>query len=146
MVVVPKPSGGVYICVDLKSLNQSVLREVHPLPKVETILAQLSGATVFQKSTQMVASGRSSMDPSSHLPTAFLSRFCYNKLPFGTASAPEHLQCRMNSMLEGPSGVVCPIDDIFILICSKDLQEHNERLISTLKAIQQAGSWTYTKL
>ena len=45
----------------------------------------------------------------------------------------------MNSMLEGPSDVVCPIDDTFILICSKDLQVHNERLISTLKAIQQAG-------
>ena len=34
MVVVPKKSGEVQICVDLKSLNPSMLREVHPLPKV----------------------------------------------------------------------------------------------------------------
>ena len=49
MVVVPKRSGEVRICVDLKFLNESVLREVHPLPKVETTLSQLLGATVFFK-------------------------------------------------------------------------------------------------
>ena len=49
MVVVPKDSGAVRICVDLKPLNENVLREVHPMPKVDTTLAQLSGATVFSK-------------------------------------------------------------------------------------------------
>ena len=49
MVVVPKKSGDVRICVDLKPLNESVLREVHPLPKVDETLAQLSGARVFSK-------------------------------------------------------------------------------------------------
>ena len=34
-VVVPKKSGSVHICGDLKPLNESVLREVHPLPKVD---------------------------------------------------------------------------------------------------------------
>ena len=37
------------ICVDLKPLNSSVLREIHPLPTVEDILAQLSGAKVFSQ-------------------------------------------------------------------------------------------------
>ena len=49
MVVVPKPSGGVHMCEDLKPLNQSVLREVHPFPNVETTLAQFSGPTVISK-------------------------------------------------------------------------------------------------
>ena len=35
MVVALKNSGAVRICVDLKPLNQSVLQEVHPLPKVD---------------------------------------------------------------------------------------------------------------
>ena len=39
MVVVPKPSGSIHICVDLKPLNESVMREVHPLPKVDTCSA-----------------------------------------------------------------------------------------------------------
>ena len=48
MVVVPKRDGKIRICVDLKPLNESVLREIHPLPKVDT-LAQLSGAKLIGK-------------------------------------------------------------------------------------------------
>ena len=47
MVVVPKKSGAIRICVDLKKLNESVLQEVHPLPKVDETLALLAGATTF---------------------------------------------------------------------------------------------------
>ena len=49
MVVVPKKLGQIRICVDLKPLNQSVKRELYPLPRVEETLAQLTGATVFSK-------------------------------------------------------------------------------------------------
>ena len=33
-----KNEGSVRICVDLKALNESVLRQVHPLPKVDETL------------------------------------------------------------------------------------------------------------
>lgn len=49
MVVGPKKDNKVRICVDLKKLNENVMREVHPLPKVDETLAQLSGARVFSK-------------------------------------------------------------------------------------------------
>ena len=49
MVVVPKKSGAVRNCVDFRSLNDSVLREVHPLPKVDENLARLAWAQVFSK-------------------------------------------------------------------------------------------------
>lgn len=39
MVAVPKKEGAIRICVDLKPLNENVLREVHPLPKVDETLA-----------------------------------------------------------------------------------------------------------
>ena len=41
-VVMPKKEGAIRICVDLKPLNENVLREVHPLPKVDETLAQMS--------------------------------------------------------------------------------------------------------
>jgi len=47
MVVVPKPSGDVQICVDLKSLNQNILREHYPLSNVDETPAQLAGAKKF---------------------------------------------------------------------------------------------------
>ena len=56
MVVVPKKSGKMRIYIDLKPLNQSVLREVHPLPKVDKTLAQLKS---FQNWTPIMDFGRS---------------------------------------------------------------------------------------
>ena len=49
MVVVPKKSGSVRICVDLKPLNEGVLQETYPIPLVNNTLVQLTGATVFSK-------------------------------------------------------------------------------------------------
>ena len=49
VVIVPKSTGAVRICVDLKPLNASVLRESHPIPKVNKTLAQLSRATILSK-------------------------------------------------------------------------------------------------
>ena len=49
MVVFPKKSEKVRICVDFKALNDNVLREVHLIPKVDETLAPLAGATVFSK-------------------------------------------------------------------------------------------------
>ena len=44
MVAVPKKSGTVCICIDLKRLNQIVMQEIYLLPKVDATLAQLLGA------------------------------------------------------------------------------------------------------
>ena len=49
MVTVPKASGAVRICVDMKLLNENVLQEIYPMPKVDTTLAQLTGAVMFSK-------------------------------------------------------------------------------------------------
>ena len=45
----PKKTGTIRIpvCVDLKPLNESVQREVHPLPAVDGTLAHMAGAKVF---------------------------------------------------------------------------------------------------
>lgn len=58
MVVVPKKNGALRICVDLKPLNENVLREIHPLPKVDETLAQLHGAKVFSKLDANAAFGK----------------------------------------------------------------------------------------
>lgn len=41
MVVVPKKCGKDRICVDLKTLNHSVLKDIHPLPQVQEALVCL---------------------------------------------------------------------------------------------------------
>ena len=49
MVVVPKKSGDVRICVDFTKINEAVCREKFILPSVEHTLGMLAGATIFSK-------------------------------------------------------------------------------------------------
>jgi transposase InsO family protein len=140
MVVVPKKNCSIRICVDLKPLNVNVLREVHPLPSVDNILAQLSGAKIFSKLDANSGFWQVPLSANSRLLTTFITpfgRYCFNKLPFGIASAPEVFQKRMNRLLEGLEGTVCLIDDI--LIFARTQEEHKERLTLTLQRLQEAG-------
>ena len=141
MVVVPKKSGAVRICVDLKPLNANVLREVHPLPTVDETLAQLTGAKVFSKLDANSGFWQIPLTSSSKLLTTFLThngRYCFKKLPFGISSTPEHFQKRMNHILCGLPGVLCHMDDV--LVFGKDTQEHDTRLEKVLQQIQGAGA------
>jgi len=58
MVVAPKKSGAVRICVDLKPLNRSVLREVHPLPKWMTLWLSWKELSCSASSMQTAGFGR----------------------------------------------------------------------------------------
>ena len=140
MVVVPKSSGAVRICVDLKPLNQSVLRQTHPIPKVDDTLAQLAGATIYSKLDANSGFWQIPLAEESRKLTTFLTpfgRYCFNKLPFGISSAPELFQQRMSKLLEGLSGMVCLMDDI--LIFGSNTAEHDSRLEAALKRIEAAG-------
>ena len=95
MVVVPKKSGAIRICVDLKKLNEGVLREVHPMPKVDETLALLAGATIFSKLDANSGFWQIPLAKDSRHLTTFITpfgRYCFNKLPFGITSAPELFQ------------------------------------------------------
>ena len=107
------PYGFVY----LKHLNENVLREVHPLPKVDDTLVQLTGASVFSKLDANSGFWQIPLSHNSRLLTTFITpfgRFGFNKLPFGISSAPEHFQHRMNNILAEMEGVLCHMDNVLI--------------------------------
>ena len=140
MVVAPKKNGDIRICVDFRPLNSCVLREVHPLPKVGEILALLTGARIFSKLDANSGFWQIPLSEQSKLLTTFITpygRYCFNKMPFGIRSAPEHFQKRMSHILEGLEGVVCQIDDI--LVFGKDQDQHDAQLMVVLRRIQSAG-------
>lgn len=139
MVVVPKPSGNVRICVDLSELNRHVQREWHPIPSVEQTLAQLSGAKIFSRLDANSGFWQIPLSEDSRLLTTFITpfgRFCFNRLPFGISSAPEHFQKRMTRILEGLEGVLCHMDDI--LIYGSTEEEHSRRLRAVLQRLAKA--------
>ena len=140
MVVVPKENGKVRICVNLAKLNQSVKGELHPLPAVDQVLAQLAGAKVMSKLDANSGFWQIPLSPESAKLTTFITpygHYCFHCLPFGISSAPEHFQRRMSDILTGLPGVVCMIDDI--LIHGKMREEHSTHLRDVLDRLQDAG-------
>ena len=75
MVVIPKKNSKVHICVDLKVLNENLLRETHPLPQVDKILAQLNGATIFSKGDANSSFWQIPFTEQSRLLTTFITPF-----------------------------------------------------------------------
>ena len=140
MVVVPKANGKVRICVDLTKLNESVCRERHILPSVEQTLAQIGGAKIFSKLDANSGFWQVELTKESAILTIFITpfgRFCFNRLPFGITSAPEHFQRKIGEILSGLKGIVCLLDDV--LVYGETPQEHDERLMAALKRISKAG-------
>lgn len=141
VVVIPKANGKVRICVDLTKLNESILREYHPLPSVDHTLAhQLAGATISVNLMPIQDSGKSACHQSqlkSPPSSRHFGRFCIKRLPFGISSAPEHFQKRVFQVLEGTDGALCQMDDI--LGYGKSVGEHNQHLEATLRKRQEAN-------
>ena len=91
------------------------MREIHPIPSVDEVLAQLAGAFCFTKLDANSGFWQIPLSPESRLLTTFLTpygRYCFNKLPFGISGLPELFQKRMNALLEGLEGVLCLVDDM----------------------------------
>eukprot|EP00731_Ephydatia_muelleri_P000002 Em0001g2a len=140
MVVVPKADGKIRICVDFTKLNESVCRELHMLPCVEQILAQLSGAKVFSKLDANSGFWQIKLSESSSPLTNFITpfgRFCFQRLPFGITSAPVIFQKRMSEILLGLDGVVCMMDDVLIFGPNQEI--HDMRLKAVLQRVKSAG-------
>ena len=117
MVVVPKLSGDVLICVDLTKLNENILREVRPLPSVDYTLAKFGGSKMFSKMDANSEFWQRKLSDESRLLTTFLTpwgHFCFNRLPYGISTGSEQFQRCMSEKLEGVEGVEVLIDDIIV--------------------------------
>ena len=51
LVIIPKPSGDIRVCVDMRQANAAVIRERHPIPTVDEVLQRMNNSTVSRKST-----------------------------------------------------------------------------------------------
>ena len=121
-------------------LNESVARERHQLPVVDQTLAQLAGARVFSKLDANSGFWQIPLSLESAILTTFMTpygRFCFQRLPFGITSAPEHFQRRMQDLLCDIPGVVCLMDDV--LVHGDTQEQHDKILLKVLKRLQEAG-------
>ena len=98
MVVVPKSSGQVRICIYFTTVNMSVKRDNCPLPSVEESLAKLAKSVVLSKLDANSSCWQTNLATESRPFTILITpfgRYCWNRLTFGISSASEFFQKRM---------------------------------------------------
>lgn len=139
VVVVPKPSGDIRLCVDMRKANEAIVRERHPIPTVDGILCQLNGSKVLRKLDLKWRFHQIELEQQSIVITTFITHkglYWYKRLMFGISSAPELHQHTIQQVLAGCEGAYSIHDGI--IIHSRTVEEHDNRL-QTIECIRDKG-------
>jgi hypothetical protein len=139
-IFVKKKDQTLRMCVDYRPLNEVTIKNKYPLPRIDILFDQLTGARVFSKIDLRSGYHQICIRPEDIPKTAFTTRyglFEYLVMSFRLTNAPVHFTYLMNSvfMPELDKFVVVFIDDI--LIYSKNEEEHAQHLRIVLTRLRE---------
>ncbi|XP_058840008.1 uncharacterized protein K02A2.6-like [Topomyia yanbarensis] len=120
-------------CLDLRRVNEAVLREHHPMPFIDDYLAKIGRGCVWSKLDIKEAFLQVELDEASRDATTFITSrglYRFKRLSFGLVTAPELFQKSMDEILVGCEGTFWYIDDV--IVEGKTLEEHDKRLDKVL--------------
>ena len=113
IVPVVKPSGALRLCGDYKvTVNPQLQVNQYPLPRPEELYAALNGGQKFTTLDLSEAYLQIELEEGAKVYTTINTHkglYCFNRLPYGIASAPAIFQCLMEQILPKLPGVVCYI-------------------------------------
>jgi len=92
LLVVAKPDGRIRICIDLKPLNKALKRAHYPMPTIDDVLPQLSGAKIFGTVDAKDGFWHLKLDDESSRLTTFetpFGRYSWFRVPFGVSPHPK---------------------------------------------------------
>ena len=142
VVLVKKKDGKVRFCIDYRQLNSRTIMDAFPMPRVDELIDDLSGALWFSTLDAKNAYWTVEMDPADKAKTAFSDGhrlLQFTRMPFGLVTAPSTFQRTMNYVLTTVLGrhTLAYMDDVVVF--SGTFDEHIRHLTETLGLLERAG-------
>ena len=142
VVLVQKKDSGLRFCIDLKKLNNSTVKDAYSLPHIDKTLYSLQGSQWFSSLDLKSGYWQVKIDKESKPPTAFtvglLGFYKCKRVAFRLTNTPVTFQMLMETCLGYLNlyWYIIYLDDIVIF--SKDLASHLERLEAVLQILEEA--------
>ena len=140
VLLVKKKDRSSRLCVDYRQLNKMTIKNKYPLPRIDDLMDQLHGSSVFSKIDLRSGYHQILVKSDDVQKTAFLSRYGhydYVVMPFSVTNALTMFMDYTNMIFRPflDKFVVVFIDDI--LIYSKTQEEHAENLRLVLSVLRE---------
>src|SRR5574338_355061 len=140
VVFVRKHDGTLRMCIDYRELNKVTIKNKYPLPRIDDLFDQLSGARIFSRLDLAFGFHQMKVEEESIKYIAFNTRYGLYEflvMPFGLTNAPSYFVDLMNRTFRDclDKFVLIFIDDI--LIYSKTVEEHKHHLHLVLSRLRE---------
>ena len=131
---VPKPNGGLRLCIDYRGLNAITKRNRYPLPLGSDLLDKLASARFFTHLDLPDAYHLLRIKSGDEWKTAFRTKFGsfqYQVVSFGLTNAPSAFQYFLNDVFSDYLGnfVIIYLDDILIYSTDEATHEQHVKLV-----------------
>ena len=143
IVLVRKKDGRLRFCIELKKLNNRMVKDAYSLPRIETLLDTFLGSTIFTTLDLKAGYWQVEMAEECKAFTAFtcgpLGFYECETMPFGATNAPATFQRLMHNCLGDLNMTWCVVYLDDIIVFSDNPKDHIMRLEAVFKKLAAAG-------
>lgn len=140
ILFVRKKDGTLRLCIDYHQLNKLTIKNKYPLPRIDDLFDQVQGAKVFSKIDLRSDYHQIRIKEEDIYKTSFCNRYGQCKfvvLPFGLKNAPATFMSLIHGIFQPYLDKFLLIFIDYILIYSKNQEEHKEHLRIVLQTLRE---------